>query len=461
MNPQYQKPKSSYLPPIKAPMRGQGGGQPVLNPLDEQVKKLAQAKAQAAQPQPKRGGQYPDPSWQPQPKALGAPAPQPQPSAPASKPSSGAAPEDLKAQALANVAAKAASQPVEYKAPTVKADGVYENKVKNDEARAKADANMAAEVAWQNGAGSRQAAERRAAADKLPEENLDARLNDALYGDPADFAMSEEQMDAKKLGLTKLANDAESKLSQNLAGRGFGASGLAISGMGDIESKLIQTQSDADSENFALGAENQLNYLRALLADKASTMDQQTRKEIADKAAELEQAQNQYQKESDLLADQETQIHNVLADVGGEKWAADTLAWVKKQLKSGVPLEDILGELDLNGDLTVEMSPKAKQAAKAKADAAVASGDMTESEAEGGAEEHDLSQPPPGFEGDWYMDASIDPRYEWWAYDNDLDYTEAPSNYKGAKPWESLNADTKKNWWKKWWYTSSEYQGGE
>ena len=179
----------------------------------------------------------------------------------------------------------------------------------------------------------------------------------AMTSDLSEFGFNPEELAAQEAQIIRQAAEAKAKAMQQMAGRGLGGSGLEIAGLGNIDVGAISAITDLQTENKALQIEQRLNEIKTYLSAYGSQLDDETRKELAAEAADLQREMFEYDKTSQAESDRHTTLNNILAQVQGEEWDADALAWAYDALDSGASYGDVLRELVKAGEkLTVPKS---------------------------------------------------------------------------------------------------------
>ena len=171
---------------------------------------------------------------------------------------------------------------------------------------------------------------------------IDTELAAALKGTPEDYGMSEEMKGKAKQSILNQAAQAKADLSQAMAGRGLGSSGLTGSGFGQIDVGTQMALSDMEIQNWQAGVDNRINELKTLLTARGNELSEKNRREIADQIAELEKAKFEYEQSSQEESDRHTLLNNLIAQLGGEKWAPETLSQAYEMLDAGVSYTDVI-----------------------------------------------------------------------------------------------------------------------
>jgi len=170
----------------------------------------------------------------------------------------------------------------------------------------------------------------------------------AMTSDLSEFGFNPEELAAQEAQIIRQAAEAKAKAMQQMAGRGLGGSGLEIAGLGNIDVGAISAMTDLQTENKALQIEQRLNEIKTYLSAYGSQLDDETRKELAAEAAQLQKDMFEYDKTSQAESDRHTLLNNALAQVGADKWDPETLAWAYDQLDGGADVQDILRALGVS-----------------------------------------------------------------------------------------------------------------
>ena len=202
---------------------------------------------------------------------------------------------------------------------------------------------------------------------------IDDELAQALKGKPEDYGMSEELKAKAKQSLLNQAAQAKADLSQSMAGRGLGASGLTGAGFGQIDVGTQMALTDMEVQNWQAGVDARINELKTLLTARGNELSEKNRREIADQISELEKAKFEYEQSSQEESDRHTLLNNLIAQLGGEQWDPDALSWAYSQLDKGMSYADVIKALVKNSGDTIVTTPSALEdvlANAADADAA-------------------------------------------------------------------------------------------
>lgn len=192
---------------------------------------------------------------------------------------------------------------------------------------------------------------------------IDAELAAALKGTPEDYGMSPEMKAQAKQNILNQAAQAKADLSQTMAGRGLGASGLTGAGFGQIDVGTMSTLTDLDVADWQAGVDNRINELKTLLTARGNELSEKNRREIADKIAELESAKFEDQKAQQAEADTWTAMNNLMAQAGADAFSPGAWALVMEQLSNGVSPQEAFKSftvgVDSNTGLkTLRLDPK-------------------------------------------------------------------------------------------------------
>jgi hypothetical protein len=164
----------------------------------------------------------------------------------------------------------------------------------------------------------------------------------AMTSPLSEFGFNPEELAAQEAQIIRQAAEAKAKAMQQMAGRGLGGSGLELAGLGNIDVGAISAMTDLQTENKALQIEQRLNEIKTYLSAYGSQLDDETRKELAAEAADLQKEMFEYDKTSQAESDRHTLLNNLIAQVGGEKWAPETLAKAYEMLDAGMPYTDVI-----------------------------------------------------------------------------------------------------------------------
>lgn len=187
---------------------------------------------------------------------------------------------------------------------------------------------------------------------------IDAQLEKALTSDPEDYGMSPELLADNQKKIAQQGAEAKTKLSQQLAGRGLGASGLAGTGFGNIDVGTINAQTDLATQNFQTGVEARINELKTLLTAHGNELSEANRVEIAKEIAAAEKSKTDYEQKSQKEADVWNAATNLLAQAGGSEYAPAAWAWVYDQLSKGKSPADVSKMLTKDGEGIMRLDPK-------------------------------------------------------------------------------------------------------
>lgn len=176
-------------------------------------------------------------------------------------------------------------------------------------------------------------------------EKVALNASEVMDKDLSEFGFNPEELQAQEDQIIRQAAEAKAKAMQQMAGRGLGGSGLEIAGLGNIDVGALSAITDLKTENKALQIEQRLNEIKTYLSAYGSQLDDETRNNLAAEAMELQQAQFDYEKGEQKESDRHTVLNNLIAQLGGEEWDPEALAWAYEQLDKGVPYADIVREL--------------------------------------------------------------------------------------------------------------------
>jgi hypothetical protein len=186
----------------------------------------------------------------------------------------------------------------------------------------------------------------------------------AMTSDLSEFGFNPEELAAQEAQIIRQAAEAKAKAMQQMAGRGLGGSGLEIAGLGNIDVGAISAMTDLQTENKALQIEQRLNEIKTYLSAYGSQLDDETRKELAAEAADLQKEMFEYDKTSQAESDRHTMLNNLIAQLGGEHWDPDALAWAYDQLDNGASYSDVVKAMFTGSDQDVTVSPSVLKAAE-------------------------------------------------------------------------------------------------
>ena len=188
----------------------------------------------------------------------------------------------------------------------------------------------------------------------------------AMTSDLSEFGFNPEELAAQEAQIIRQAAEAKAKAMQQMAGRGLGGSGLELAGLGNIDVGAISAITDLQTENKALQIEQRLNEIKTYLSAYGSQLDDETRKELAAEAADLQKEMFEYDKTSQKEADRHTALNNMLAQIGAKQWDPEALAWAYDQLDAGASYADVLRDLSktLSSEAFVPDSVLAQATAK-------------------------------------------------------------------------------------------------
>lgn len=285
---------------------------------------------------------------------------------------------------------------------------------------------------------------------------IDAQVEKALTSKPEDYGMSPELLAENESKIDRQGADAKAKLSQQLAGRGIGSSGLAGTGFGNIDVGTISAKTDLRTSNFQTGVEARINELKTLLTAHGNELSEKNRVEIAKQIADADKAKFEFEKLSQKESDQFTFLQESLASAGGKQWGLGAEAEVLKLLQSGMSYADVLTKLVVNPDGTMNLTDKYKQeknSGEKKGGTGSSSSSGSTGKKEGAASDPDYSKPPPGFSG-----KLGDPEFEWFISENNgsPDLNSPPPGYEqdpnakpkfGSSPWEKKSTAAKQAIW--------------
>jgi len=171
----------------------------------------------------------------------------------------------------------------------------------------------------------------------------------ALTTPLSEYGFSPEEMKAQEDQIIRQAAEAKAKLAQQMAGRGLGGSGLEIAGLGNVDVGALSAITDLQTENKALQIESRLNEIKTFLGAYGAQLDDETRKELAAEAADLQKEMFEYDKEQQAEADAHTVLNNAIAQIGADKWDPEALAWAYDQIDAGADIQDVLRSLGVTG----------------------------------------------------------------------------------------------------------------
>ena len=271
-----------------------------------------------------------------------------------------------------------------------------------------------------------------------------------------DYGWTDEELGNQQDKIKQQAGMANAELSQQLAGRGLGASGIAGTGFGNIDIAAQQQMADLALQDNALGTEEYLNKLKTVGGLYGTETSEGNRMDIAEMQnetqgdqwkMEFEQAKAD-QNEADMWAAAE----NMMTSIGADKADPATLAWVFDQLNSGASVSDIFAGINNTGDTAMLNQGVGLDSDGGNGDGA--------SENNSGNIPGPISgvdwknDAPPGLEDVWNLPGQTDPikAFEWWVYKNDFDMSGSPPGWAdtGEKTWSGASDVFKKKTWSKW-----------
>jgi hypothetical protein len=186
----------------------------------------------------------------------------------------------------------------------------------------------------------------------------------AMTADLSQFGFSPDELAAQEAQIIRQAAEAKAKALQQMAGRGLGGSGLEIAGLGNIDVGAIGAITDLQTENKALQIEQRLNEIKTYLSAYGSQLDDETRNTLAAEAMQLERDKMADDKTSQEESDRHTMLNNLIAQLGGEQWDPDALAWAYDQLDGGASYSDVVKAMFTGSDQDVTVSPSVFKAAE-------------------------------------------------------------------------------------------------
>lgn len=186
----------------------------------------------------------------------------------------------------------------------------------------------------------------------------------ALTTPLSEYGFNPEELAAQEDQIIRQAAEAKAKLAQQMAGRGLGGSGLEIAGLGNVDVGALSAITDLQTENKALQIESRLNEIKTFLSAYGSQLDDETRKELAAEAADLQKEMFEYEKTSQDESDRHTMLNNLIAQLGGEQWDPDALAWAYDQLDGGASYSDVVKAMFTGSDQDVTVSSSVLKAAE-------------------------------------------------------------------------------------------------
>ena len=202
-------------------------------------------------------------------------------------------------------------------------------------------------------------------------EKVALSASEVMDKDLSEFGFNAEELQAQEDQIIRQAAEAKAKAAQQMAGRGLGGSGLEIAGFGNIDVGALSAITDLKTENKALQIEQRLNEIKTYLSAYGSQLDDETRNALAAEAMDLQKTQLDYEKGEQKESDRHTTLNNLIAQLGGEQWDADALAWAYDQLDAGASYSDVVREMFTGSDKDVTVSPSVLKAAE-EADASEA-----------------------------------------------------------------------------------------
>jgi hypothetical protein len=186
----------------------------------------------------------------------------------------------------------------------------------------------------------------------------------AMTSPLSEFGFNPEELAAQEAQIIRQAAEAKAKAMQQMAGRGLGGSGLEIAGLGNIDVGAISAMTDLQTENKALQIEQRLNEIKTYLSAYGSQLDDETRNKLAQEAMDLQKEQFDYDKEGQKESDRHTMLNNLIAQLGGEEWDPDALAWAYDQLDNGASYSDVVKALVADSGSNIGVTPSALKAAE-------------------------------------------------------------------------------------------------
>lgn len=186
----------------------------------------------------------------------------------------------------------------------------------------------------------------------------------ALTTPLSEYGFTPEELAAQEDQIIRQAAEAKAKLAQQMAGRGLGGSGLEIAGLGNVDVGALSAVTDLQTENKALQIESRLNEIKTFLGAYGDQLDNETRIKLAQEAADLQKEMFEYDKGEQKESDRHTMLNNLIAQLGGEQWDPDALAWAYDQLDSGASYSDVVKAMFTGSDQDVTVSPSVLKAAE-------------------------------------------------------------------------------------------------
>ena len=190
-------------------------------------------------------------------------------------------------------------------------------------------------------------------------DQISESLKDILQG-KGTYGMSPEELAGAQNEIWKNAAQAKADMSQQMAARGFGASGVAAANLGNIDSQAVGALSDLAVKNKQMSIEEKLNQMKTLGSMYGQNLSEEDRMKIFEGQLGLEKdkfADSQAQQDE---ADAWTALSNILAGTGSGKYSAEAMAWAISQLSAGKPASEVLAGLSNMGqgiDGTIGVKP--------------------------------------------------------------------------------------------------------
>lgn len=177
-------------------------------------------------------------------------------------------------------------------------------------------------------------------------EKTEDKVDELLAGDASDFGFTAEELAAQDEAVDKWQAQAAYDLSEQMAARGMGASGIAAHGMGQIASQAESMKLDLRVKNKQLAIDARIKELNAFLGFYGNQLSIEKQAELQDELMKLNS-----QRES--AADIEAIKNNILADLKGDRYDTEALSWIDKALNEGMSQSDVIANLDVGADGTV------------------------------------------------------------------------------------------------------------
>lgn len=181
-----------------------------------------------------------------------------------------------------------------------------------------------------------------------PQESVLGTVEEALVGviagEPEFFTA--EELAAQDKSIDKWQAQAAFELSEQMAARGMGASGIAAYGMGQIASQAEEHKLNLRIQNKQNALDQKLKELQTfgtLYANILTTENQ----------ADLNEAIMKLTAEKDQAGDVEAIKNNILADLFAKKYDTEALAWLDKALNDGMSQSDAISNLQVDADGTI------------------------------------------------------------------------------------------------------------